>query len=1359
MELKRLTIETELNNYLVPTLPLTLRKLDRNVHVVMDIANSILEVQDDLVVSFSITNPTGTKFKAHTEGFVKDGLVHIILTKECFDSEFEIGMNTVELRFYDAHRQSTVALPPYRVNILDCNDSCLDGDEVTDALLTQEELKLMTENQLCLAMDKAIKITDLEETTDIQGFTVVSTQDATYKLDVSQFVSDDDVQAKMDEVKQYVDEQIANIPPIDLSEYATIFDIDYLDMTKANKVHSHTVAEIDGLDVPTKLSELENDCGFIDEIPSIYVTEPQMEVELSKKANKVDFNTLKQEVTYARNTYTSLDARLDAMDAEASTHAKKSEIGTLVQTELDAELPNMVANEVQGQLNNYVTENELNTALNSKANTDDLRATNQTVGNLSTQVQTLNTSVNNKASKADLTNLTSRVTANENDIDGLQQSNVTINNEIRNIKNNMGEVNVQADWTVTDTTSDAYIKNKPNMNNYATKNETGALANLTTSNKVNLVNAINEVKTLAEQPSGEYNVQSDWNETNAGSDAFIKNKPIIPTNVEQLQGIDKYALETSLQELVKEVVDARTMSPYVFANLKDRLDAMGTGGGGGGIAPDLTNYYTKSQTDTKIQEMLVNSQTLKYELVDTLPMVGKANTVYLLAVQGSQSRQQWMYLEGSFKLLGTTEVDLTDYYTKAEVYNKDEMDATLGNATLTTTAQTIKGAINELDNDVKEVVQARTDVNNVIHANLKARLDADCQEVIRARTDKDGITHTNLKEHFIAIEDNVDEIEEVIGDETQLETKAKIVVDAINELQAQLDLKVGGNGTPVGGIVPFTGTVIPNGFLYCRGQEVSRVDYAELFEVIGTTYGEGDGVETFNVPNLQGRIPVGLDVNQELSTDIAQALGEIGGNFKTLLSIENLPSHKHDFVGDSHAHTFTGGLHSHTFTGESHTHTFTGTSHNHNLGSGVLTSESTNVISNNGPYIPKILNLTSSQNDGQYDGIRLYRDNGDYENKSDVDWNYTTSVTVTDSSTAGGTVGSATTSGTVNSARVSGTVEQSSISGTITETGGNEEFSNTQPYLTVDYIICYTKATKFSSEIIKWLPLTHYEQGMMVYSNGNIYKCKESHDSTNDFFETKDKWEVIVTGGDQSLEDMKLEVANARKDLNNKEYATLKERIDAIEVEHSKEVGDLTTLLTDEKNTVVGAINELHDDFQEVIDARTDAENNVFANLKARLDNDKQEVLDARKDALDKEYATLRERLNSIDEDIKQNADDIEEINNTIGDLTTLTTDVTDTIVGAINSMDRELDYARTDIDGKVYTTFSERINELETASKECEEYAKIIGDKDTALDTTANNLIDAINELKADIGQGGEGGQVHQRPREGKEHLRSPLS
>ena len=550
-------------------------------------------------------------------------------------------------------------------------------------------------------------------------------------------------------------------------------------------------------------------------------------------------------------------------------------------------------------------------------------------------------------------------------------------------------------------------------------------------------------------------------------------------------------------------------------------------------------------------------------------MVGKANTVYLLAVQGSQSRQQWMYLEGSFKLLGTTEVDLTDYYTKAEVYNKDEMDATLGNATLTTTAQTIKGAINELDNDVKEVIQARTDVNNVIHANLKARLDADCQEVIRARTDKDGITHTNLKEHFIAIEDNVDEIEEVIGDETQLETKAKIVVDAINELQAQLDLKVGGNGTPVGGIVPFTGTVIPNGFLYCRGQEVSRVDYAELFEVIGTTYGEGDGVETFNVPNLQGRIPVGLDVNQELSTDIAKALGEIGGNFKTLLSIENLPSHKHDFVGDSHAHTFTGGLHSHTFTGESHTHTFTGTSHNHGLDGNALTSQSTNVISNNGTYIPMIHGVTSSQNDVGYDGIKLYKDNGDYEYKNDVDWNYTKSVTQTVSATTGGT----------NSSETTG--------GTISNVGSGTEFSIAQPYLAMDYIICYKRNTKNIDDVTidPWIANVNYEVDAVVYRNGALYKCLTAHLSEQDFNTTeRANWELIA-GNDMSNVP---EVVDARTDVEGNAYTTLSERLNA--------------------------------DEQEVIDARTNADGDVFTTLGERLDDMDDRMNDIHNWQTDTEY-------------------------------------------------------------------------------------------------------------------------------------------
>lgn len=59
-----------------------------------------------------------------------------------------------------------------------------------------------------------------------------------------------------------------------------------------------------------------------------------------------------------------------------------------------------------------------------------------------------------------------------------------------------------------------------------------------------------------------------------------------------------------------------------------------------------------------------------------------------------------------------------------------------------------------------------------------------------------------------------------------------------------------GAGVPTGTILSFAGSTVPTGFLFCDGTAVSRTDYADLFTVIGTTYGEGDGETTFNLPNL-----------------------------------------------------------------------------------------------------------------------------------------------------------------------------------------------------------------------------------------------------------------------------------------------------------------------------------------------------------------------------------------------------------------------------------------------------------------------------------------------------------------------------
>jgi microcystin-dependent protein len=57
---------------------------------------------------------------------------------------------------------------------------------------------------------------------------------------------------------------------------------------------------------------------------------------------------------------------------------------------------------------------------------------------------------------------------------------------------------------------------------------------------------------------------------------------------------------------------------------------------------------------------------------------------------------------------------------------------------------------------------------------------------------------------------------------------------------------------PSGSIVAFGGSSAPSGWLLCNGEAVSRTTYANLFAAIGTTYGDGDGSTTFNLPNAQG---------------------------------------------------------------------------------------------------------------------------------------------------------------------------------------------------------------------------------------------------------------------------------------------------------------------------------------------------------------------------------------------------------------------------------------------------------------------------------------------------------------------------
>lgn len=104
---------------------------------------------------------------------------------------------------------------------------------------------------------------------------------------------------------------------------------------------------------------------------------------------------------------------------------------------------------------------------------------------------------------------------------------------------------------------------------------------------------------------------------------------------------------------------------------------------------------------------------------------------------------------------------------------------------------------------------------------------------------------------------------------------------------------------PVGTVLPFAGNTEPEGFLFAEGQEVLRNAYTGLFGVIGTTYGEGDGETTFNLPDYREMVLVGAGLNAKpdiKSHDVYEL-----GQFKD----DQLQGHHH-FLGDRNGTRNTG---------------------------------------------------------------------------------------------------------------------------------------------------------------------------------------------------------------------------------------------------------------------------------------------------------------------------------------------------------------------------------------------------------------------------------------------------------------------
>jgi microcystin-dependent protein len=112
----------------------------------------------------------------------------------------------------------------------------------------------------------------------------------------------------------------------------------------------------------------------------------------------------------------------------------------------------------------------------------------------------------------------------------------------------------------------------------------------------------------------------------------------------------------------------------------------------------------------------------------------------------------------------------------------------------------------------------------------------------------------------------------------------------------------GALGVPTGFLAAFAGVTLPTGWLACDGAAVSRTTFAALFTAIGTTWGAGDGVTTFNVPDLRDRVVVGTSPGGLSNRPTARALADVGGEEDHVQTTAELVTHTHGVTDPGHTH-------------------------------------------------------------------------------------------------------------------------------------------------------------------------------------------------------------------------------------------------------------------------------------------------------------------------------------------------------------------------------------------------------------------------------------------------------------------------
>ena len=149
--------------------------------------------------------------------------------------------------------------------------------------------------------------------------------------------------------------------------------------------------------------------------------------------------------------------------------------------------------------------------------------------------------------------------------------------------------------------------------------------------------------------------------------------------------------------------DLATISSSI-TNLSDEIDNIINVEIGDQLKASIIDNLTSSDTEKALsarqgkvlKELIDNLANLQIAVVDTLPATGESNIIYLIKKVGTGTdiHDEYVYVEGNWEKIGTTDVDLSNYYTKTQVDSiKDTLDNKISNNTLSIANITTNGSI------------------------------------------------------------------------------------------------------------------------------------------------------------------------------------------------------------------------------------------------------------------------------------------------------------------------------------------------------------------------------------------------------------------------------------------------------------------------------------------------------------------------------------------------------------------------------------------------------------------------------------------------------------------------------------------